>query len=131
MQKRTDRTGAAAREVLGAFPRLELTSFGGPVAHPGRFRTEFAERRRRLTDAACADLVALRQLLTGPASSRFGVGLGEMRAGWAGAQAALVGFTLSSALVMLACAARAGWMTGPLAVVAFGGAGGIGLALSA
>jgi len=37
-------------EVLAAFTRLGLTSFGGPVAHIGYFRREFVERRRWLDD---------------------------------------------------------------------------------
>ena len=32
-----------AAEVLGAFLKLGLTSFGGPVAHLGYFRSEFVE----------------------------------------------------------------------------------------
>ena len=31
-------------EVLLVFLKLGLTSFGGPVAHLGHFRTEFVER---------------------------------------------------------------------------------------
>ena len=46
-------------EVFRAFLLLGLTSFGGPVAHLGFFRTEFVERRKWLDDAAYADLVAL------------------------------------------------------------------------
>ena len=88
-------------EVLGAFLRLGLTSFGGPVAHLGYFRTEFVERRSWLGDAAYADLVALCQFLPGPASSQVGMALGLLRAGWAGALAAWVGFTLPSALLLI------------------------------
>jgi chromate transporter len=46
-------------EVLAAFLRLGLTSFGGPVAHLGYFRAELVERRRWLDDASYADLVVL------------------------------------------------------------------------
>jgi len=59
----------SAIEVLLAFLKLGLTSFGGPVAHLGYFRTEFVERRRWLDDASYSDLVALCQFLPGPASS--------------------------------------------------------------
>ncbi|WP_195848007.1 chromate transporter, partial [Bordetella pertussis] len=71
-------------EVFGAFLRLGLTSFGGPVAHLGYFRHEFVQRRRWLDDAAYAELVALCQFLPGPASSQTGMALGLARAGWAG-----------------------------------------------
>jgi len=45
-------------EVLGAFFKLGLTSFGGPVAHLGYFRSEFVERRQWLDDKSYSDLVA-------------------------------------------------------------------------
>jgi chromate transporter len=91
----------SAWEVLRVFTRLGLTSFGGPVAHLGYFRTEFVERRRWLSDADYADLVALCQFLPGPASSQVGMALGLGRAGWLGALAAWVGFTLPSALLLI------------------------------
>lgn len=108
-------------EVFGAFLRLGLTAFGGPIAHLGYFRAEFVERRRWMTDAAYADLVALCQFLPGPASSQVGFGLGMMRAGWAGALAAFVGFTLPSALLMLAFAFGAAHVAGPVGTGALAG----------
>ncbi|MFP1643433.1 chromate efflux transporter [Pontitalea aquivivens] len=106
-------------EVLAAFARLGLTSFGGPVAHLGYFRAEFVTRRRWLDDAAYADLVALCQFLPGPASSQVGFALGLMRAGWAGALAAFVGFTAPSAVALVVFALAAG----PLAQASWVGAG--------
>ncbi|MFO1301767.1 MAG: chromate efflux transporter [Burkholderiaceae bacterium] len=91
----------SAREVFGAFLRLGLTSFGGPVAHLGYFRREFVERRRWLGERDYADLVALCQFLPGPASSQVGFALGLRRAGWPGAIAAWLGFTLPSALLLV------------------------------
>jgi chromate transporter len=88
-------------EVFLAFLKLGLTSFGGPVAHLGYFRTEFVERRHWLDDSGYADLVALCQFLPGPASSQVGMALGQRRAGWAGALAAWVGFTLPSAVALI------------------------------
>ena len=88
-------------EVLGAFLKLGLTSFGGPVAHLGYFRTEFVDRRRWLDDRSYADLVALCQFLPGPASSQVGMALGLQRAGWWGALMAWIGFTLPSALALI------------------------------
>ena len=104
-----NRAGSPA-EVLGAFLKLGLTSFGGPVAHLGYFRTEFVERRRWLDDKSYADLVALCQFLPGPASSQVGMALGLGRAGWLGALAAWLGFTLPSAIVLILFAfGVAGW----------------------
>jgi chromate transporter len=88
-------------EVLLAFLRLGFTSFGGPVAHLGYFRTEFVERRRWLDEATYADIVALCQFLPGPASSQVGVSLGIMRAGLPGGLAAWLGFTAPSALALI------------------------------
>ncbi len=92
----------SAFEVLLAFLRLGLTSFGGPVAHLGYFRAEFVERRGWLDDRSFTDLVALCQFLPGPASSQVGIALGMQRAGWLGALAAWCGFTLPSALALIA-----------------------------
>jgi chromate transporter len=88
-------------EVLGAFLKLGLTSFGGPVAHLGYFRAEFVERRQWLDDKSYSDLVALCQFLPGPASSQVGMALGLGRAGWPGALAAWLGFTLPSAIALI------------------------------
>ena len=92
-------------EVFLAFLRLGLTSFGGPVAHLGYFRAEFVERRQWLDDKSYADLVALCQFLPGPASSQVGIALGLGRAGGMGAVAAWLGFTLPSAIALIAFAA--------------------------
>ncbi len=110
-----------AGEVFSAFLKLGLTSFGGPVAHLGYFREEFVVRRRWLGEAAYADLVALCQFLPGPASSQVGMALGLSRAGYAGAAAAWVGFTLPSAIALVLFAygvaalgdvSGAGWLHG-------------------
>ena len=92
-------------EVLLAFLKLGLTSFGGPVAHLGYFRAEFVERRGWLDDKSYSDLVALCQFLPGPASSQVGMALGLGRAGWGGAMAAWIGFTLPSAVALILFAA--------------------------
>jgi len=107
------RAGSVA-EVFGAFLKLGLTSFGGPIAHLGYFRDELVTRRRWLSDAAYADLVALCQFLPGPASSQAGFALGLMRAGWGGALAAFVGFTLPSALALVVVAITAAQWGGPV-----------------
>jgi chromate transporter len=88
-------------EVLSVFTRLGLTSFGGPVAHLGYFREEFVTRRQWFDDRTYADLVALCQFLPGPASSQVGIAVGLSRAGYRGALAAWIGFTLPSALLLV------------------------------
>lgn len=92
-------------EVFLTFLKLGLTSFGGPVAHLGYFRTEIVERRGWLSDQQFVQLLALCQFLPGPASSQLGFTLGLLRAGWLGALAAFVAFTLPSALLLVAFAA--------------------------
>ncbi|WPC65684.1 chromate efflux transporter [Rhodoferax ferrireducens] len=91
----------SASEVFLAFLKLGLTSFGGPVAHLGYFRTEFVDRRKWLDDKSYSDLVALCQFLPGPASSQVGIALGLGRAGWLGALGAWAGFTLPSAIALI------------------------------
>jgi chromate transporter len=100
--------------IFAVFLRLGLTSFGGPIAHLGYYRTEFVERRRWLTEAAYADLVALCQLLPGPASTQVSFAVGLSRGGLAGGLAAWLGFTLPSALALVLFAWGAAGLTGPL-----------------
>ncbi|MFB2583213.1 chromate efflux transporter [Herbiconiux sp. P15] len=101
-------------EVLLAFLRLGLTSFGGPIAHLGYFRGELVERRKWVDDAGYGDLVALSQFLPGPASSQVGFGLGWLRAGPLGALAAFAAFTAPSAVIMVAVASGASLFDGPV-----------------
>ena len=103
-----------AGEVFAAFLKLGLTSFGGPIAHLGYFRDELVTRRKWIDETGYADLVALCQLLPGPASSQTGFALGLMRAGPLGAVAAFVGFTLPSALLMVLFAYAASSLAGPI-----------------
>ena len=95
---------ATTLEVFLAFLRQGLTAFGGPAAHLGYFRRDFVEKRRWLSDAAFADLVALCHFLPGPASSQMGMAIGLRQAGLAGALAAFAGFTLPGAAAMIAFA---------------------------
>src|SRR2546425_8993285 len=115
----------SALEVLRVPTRLGLASFGGPIAHLGYFHAEYVARRRWLDEQTYADLVALCQFLPGPASSQVGMAIGILRAGLLGGLAAWLGFTLPSAVALVAFAyglqafgvADAGWLHG-LKVVA-------------
>ena len=82
-------TRNSAIEVFAAFLRLGLTSFGGPVAHLGYFRTEFVERRGWLGEAAYADLVSLCQFLPGGNIINLSVAIGLHFRGIAGAVAGI------------------------------------------
>jgi chromate transporter len=79
-------------------------SFGGPVAHLGYFSNDFVTRRKWLTARGYADVVALCQFLPGPSSSQVGIVLGMSRAGVPGALAAWLGFTMPSAILLIAFA---------------------------
>ena len=102
-----------AGEVFGAFLKLGLTSFGGPIAHLGYLRDELVTRRKWIDDAGYADLVALCQFLPGPASSQTGFALGLLRGGPLGALAAWAAFTLPSAILMVLFAFGAAAFAGP------------------
>jgi len=128
------------REIWNVFlvaTKLGLTSFGGPVAHLGYFYEEYVRRRRWLDERRYADLTALCQFLPGPASSQVGIGIGMMRAGFAGGVAAWLGFTWPSFLLMagfafgldrwaeaFGVASGAGWSGGARVVLADRGVAG-------
>lgn len=102
-------------EILRAFARLGVTSFGGPVAHIGYFRDEFVSRRGWVTDTQFTSWLAICQALPGPASSQLGFLIGLHRGGWGGALLAWAGFTLPSALALILIAiyglqVQAGWI---------------------
>ena len=101
-------------EVLWIFLKLGFTSFGGPIAHLGYFHDEFVLRRKWLDEHAYADLVALCQFLPGPASSQVGMALGFSRAGYFGAIAAWIGFTLPSAALLVLFAFGISSLTGTI-----------------
>ena len=102
----------AVTEVLWVFFKLGLTSFGGPIAHLGYFRSELVTRRRWLDEKAYGDLIALCQFLPGPASSQVGIALGMLRAGILGGLAAWIGFTLPSATALILFAYGVGAFNG-------------------
>ena len=96
-------------EVFRVFLKLGLTSFGGPVAHIGYFRSEFVARRKWIPDDTFADLLALCQFLPGPASSQLGIAIGTCRAGYLGGLAAWIAFTLPSAVALVLFALGLGY----------------------
>ena len=101
----------------------------GAIAHIGIFRRQFVEKERRITESDYASMVALCQVIPGPASSQIGMGLGYRFAGGAGAVAAWLGFTLPSAVLMFFAglwilsgdgASEAAWFVTAMKLVAVG-----------
>ncbi len=114
-----------ALTVFTVFLRLGCYAFGGPVAHLSYFRRECVQRRRWLDEPTFAACIALTQMLPGPGSSQVGMLIGWARAGFRGAVAAWVGFTLPAAVLMTAIAELSAispfsirWTHGLLAVAA-------------
>lgn len=115
----------SALEVLKVFTGLGFTSFGGPTAHLGYFKTAFVDKRKWLSEADYANTVALCQFLPGPASSQVGMVVGFRRAGYLGMLMAWLAFTLPSAAALTAFALlvknshvvdpNSGWLKGLLA----------------
>jgi chromate transporter len=108
-------------EVFIAFLKLGLTSFGGPVAHLGYYRKELVERRNWVSESQFSQLLAICQFLPGPASSQLGFSLGLARAGWLGALAAFIAFTLPSALLLIGFASILPALSGPVGEAAIHG----------
>jgi chromate transporter len=104
----------SAGEVFRVALRLGLTSFGGPIAHLGYYERTYVRRRQWLSPDEYAGLVALCQMVPGPASSQVSYLIGLRRAGWGGAFAAWAAFTLPSAIVMFAFALLAPGLAGPV-----------------
>ena len=82
-----------------AAPRPDARS-AGPSRTSATSGGAFVTGAGWLDDATFAELVALCQTLPGPASSQLTIAIGRLRAGWSGALAAWLGFTLPSALLM-------------------------------
>jgi len=108
-------------EVFIAFLKLGLTSFGGPVAHLGYYRKELVERRNWISESQFSQLLAICQFLPGPASSQLGFSIGLARAGWLGALAAFIAFTLPSALLLIGFASILPALSGPIGEAAIHG----------
>ncbi|BCE00772.1 chromate efflux transporter [Marinicellulosiphila megalodicopiae] len=87
--------------VFITFLKLGLTSFGGPVAHIGYFRKQLVEKQKWVSESEFAQLVAICQVLPGPASSQLGFALGLLRASWLGGISAFIAFTLPSVCLLI------------------------------
>ncbi|MDQ0462671.1 chromate transporter [Caulobacter ginsengisoli] len=100
----------SAFEVFKVALTLGLTAFGGPIAHLGYYERTYVQRRQWVNAEDYAAILALTQILPGPASSQTGFLIGWKVGGWPGGLAAWLGFTLPSALLMLAFALVQPWL---------------------
>lgn len=114
-------TRGSVAEVFITFLKLGLTSFGGPIAHLGYFRKELVERQKWVSESQFSQLIAICQFLPGPASSQLGFALGLLRAGWPGALAAFLAFTLPSALLLVGFASLLPFLSGQVGEAAIHG----------
>jgi chromate transporter len=89
-------------EVFVTALKLGLTSFGGPIAHLGYFREEYVVRKKWMDDKTFASAVAYANSVPGATSSQVGIIVGTHKAGLLGGFAAWLGFTLPSALILIA-----------------------------
>lgn len=88
-------------KIFCHFLFLGTHSFGGPVAHLGFFHRHFVQKHRWISEEDYQELVALCQILPGPASSQVGMAIGHQRGGVIGALVAWLGFTAPSALLLI------------------------------
>lgn len=87
--------------IFFIFLKLGCISFGGPVAHLGVFHREFVDKRKWLTLEEFSELVAISQILPGPASSQVSMALGHLKLPYFGAIASWIGFTLPSVIILI------------------------------
>lgn len=89
--------------LIRSYARLGLTSFGGPVAHIGYYRTAFIEQTRWMDDDAFAERLALCQALPGPTSSQMAFACAWHMSGRLSLAFVCLGlFLLPSMLILLA-----------------------------
>lgn len=116
-QEPAELEGARPRLSPGALFRLFLfisvQSFGGTLPFT---RRELVERRKILTEAEFAEMLALGQILPGPNVINMSAGLGDRHAGPRGAAAAVAGMVVVPVLIVMALASLVTALaTGPVA----------------
>ena len=90
-------------DLIRTYSRLGLTSFGGPVAHIGYYRTAFIEQTRWMDDDAFAERLAQCQALPGPTSSQMAFACAWHMSGRLSLALVCLGlFLLPSVLILLA-----------------------------
>lgn len=88
-------------ELFRLFLLISVQSFGGTLPFT---RRELIERRKILTEAEFAEMLALGQILPGPNVINMSAALGDRHAGPRGAAAAVAGMVVVPVLIVLALA---------------------------
>lgn len=84
---------------------IAVQGFGGTLPFA---RRELIDRRRLLTEAEFAELLALGQILPGPNVINLSVAFGDRHAGWAGAAACVAGMVVVPMLIAMTLATLIG-----------------------
>lgn len=84
---------------------IAVQGFGGTLPFA---RRELIERRRLLTEAEFAELLALGQILPGPNVINLAAAMGDRHAGWAGAAASVAGMVVVPMLIAMGLASLLG-----------------------
>ena len=103
MTEQTPRLAPLALFLLWA--AIAVQGFGGTLPFA---RRELIERRRLLTEAEFAELLALGQILPGPNVINVSAAFGDRHAGWAGAAASVAGMVVVPMLIAMALASLIG-----------------------
>lgn len=96
------------RDLFLLFLTISVQSFGGTLPFT---RRELIERRRILTEAEFAEMLALGQILPGPNVINMSAALGDRHAGPRGAAAAVAGMVVVPVLIVIALATAVGTIT--------------------
>jgi chromate transporter len=100
-------------ELFRLFLFISVQSFGGTLPFT---RRELIERRKILTEAEFAEMLALGQILPGPNVINMSAALGDRHAGPRGAAAAVAGMVVVPVLIVIALATVVtAFATGPVA----------------
>ncbi|TQF78876.1 chromate transporter [Elioraea sp. Yellowstone] len=84
---------------------IAVQGFGGTLPFA---RRELIDRRRLLSEAEFAELLALGQILPGPNVINLAAAMGDRHAGWAGAAASVAGMVVVPMLIAMALATLIG-----------------------
>ena len=95
---------ASMRELLAAFGRIGLLSFGGPAAQIAIIHDEIVERRRWLSEREFLDALGFCMMLPGPEATQLSTFAGWRMRGWTGGLIAGLLFVLPGAAVIAALA---------------------------